>query len=148
MVGRDAGGFFVADNVPKIADEDYLKDIYRFAAAAHALQTRWALEYGSGTAMDLGLERHEAMAASAVVVFFDSDSNTQQTHRGLQADAHGLRVCMAIDLTAIVQRERTLLGVLEVARGLLPGIMQTAHGGAVRVAMGHVNISGHKVEDS
>ena len=37
MVGRDAGGFFVADNVPKIADEDYLKDIYRFAAAAHAL---------------------------------------------------------------------------------------------------------------
>ena len=37
MVGPGSGGFFIADNVPKLADEPYLTDIYNFAATAHAL---------------------------------------------------------------------------------------------------------------
>lgn len=37
MVGPDSAGFFIADNVPKLADEPYLAKIYEFAAAAHAL---------------------------------------------------------------------------------------------------------------
>ena len=89
------------------------------------------MEFGGGIEVDVGVETYDGMAASAVLVFYDS--NCQQTHCALAAHADGLRVISVVDFEAIVPPGRTLLEVLERARDVLPGVMRDAHGGAMQV---------------